>query len=134
MREILISIKPKWVELIASGRKTVELRKSFPNYAGNVWVYSCSPVKKIAGRMVVRDIARMAPDDLWNALGGVSCVTKEQYDSYYAGRSVAVGLVIEAWQPLRESVPLSRIGLRLPPQSWRWIDAPLALEKEILNG
>ena len=30
MREILISIQPKWCELIASGKKTVEVRKTRP--------------------------------------------------------------------------------------------------------
>ena len=30
MKSVLISIQPKWCELIASGRKTLELRKSVP--------------------------------------------------------------------------------------------------------
>ena len=30
MKAVLISIQPKWCEKIASGRKTLELRKSFP--------------------------------------------------------------------------------------------------------
>lgn len=30
MRAVLISIKPKWCELIASGKKTVEVRKTKP--------------------------------------------------------------------------------------------------------
>ena len=30
MKSVLISIRPKWVEMIASGKKTLELRKSFP--------------------------------------------------------------------------------------------------------
>ena len=31
MKSILISIHPKWCELIASGKKTIEVRKSKPN-------------------------------------------------------------------------------------------------------
>ena len=31
MKSVLISIKPKWCELIASGEKTVEVRKTKPN-------------------------------------------------------------------------------------------------------
>ena len=31
MKEVLISIKPKWCELIANGTKTVEVRKTKPN-------------------------------------------------------------------------------------------------------
>lgn len=30
MKAVLISIKPKWVELIASGKKTIEVRKTRP--------------------------------------------------------------------------------------------------------
>ena len=30
MKAVLISIKPKWCELIASGKKTVEVRKTRP--------------------------------------------------------------------------------------------------------
>ena len=30
MKSVLISIQPKWCELIASGRKTVEVRKTRP--------------------------------------------------------------------------------------------------------
>ena len=30
MKSVLISIQPKWVELIASGKKTIEVRKSAP--------------------------------------------------------------------------------------------------------
>ena len=31
MTEIMLSIRPKWCELIASGRKTIEIRKTKPN-------------------------------------------------------------------------------------------------------
>lgn len=33
MKSVLISIQPKWCELIASGKKTVEVRKTKPNLA-----------------------------------------------------------------------------------------------------
>lgn len=32
MKSVLISIKPKWCELIASGKKTIEVRKTRPKY------------------------------------------------------------------------------------------------------
>lgn len=39
MREILISIKPKWCELIANGKKTVEVRKTKPRLTTPFKVY-----------------------------------------------------------------------------------------------
>lgn len=39
MKEVLISIKPKWCELIASGKKTIEVRKSLPKVKEPFKVY-----------------------------------------------------------------------------------------------
>lgn len=120
--EPLLSIKPKWIDLIASGSKTVELRKSFPEYSGRAWVYSCSPVKKIVGWMEIAHVEHDAPQRLWERLGALSCVPKEMFDCYYAGRSSGSGLVLGAWKWLSEPVSLERIGFKSPPQSWRWLD------------
>ena len=39
MKEVLISINPKWCELIASGKKTIEIRKSKPKLETPFKVY-----------------------------------------------------------------------------------------------
>ena len=41
MKSVLISIQPKWCELIASGKKTIEVRKSIPkvNEPFKVYIY-----------------------------------------------------------------------------------------------
>jgi len=40
MKSILMSIKPKWVEKILNGEKTIEIRKKFPkDYVGWVYIY-----------------------------------------------------------------------------------------------
>lgn len=39
MRAVLLSIKPQWCELIASGKKTVEVRKTMPNIDKEFKVY-----------------------------------------------------------------------------------------------
>ena len=39
MKSVLISIKPKWCELIASGKKTVEVRKTRPKIETPFKVY-----------------------------------------------------------------------------------------------
>ena len=36
---VLISIKPEWVELILSGKKTIEVRKGLPNLKQPFKVY-----------------------------------------------------------------------------------------------
>ena len=37
MKKILISIRPKWVEKIVNGEKTIEVRKFAPSSRGNMW-------------------------------------------------------------------------------------------------
>lgn len=48
MKSVLISIQPKWCELIASGQKTVEVRKSKPKLETpfKVYIYATKPQKQ----------------------------------------------------------------------------------------
>lgn len=40
MKSILLSVRPKWVEKILNGKKTIEVRKQFPeDYVGWVYIY-----------------------------------------------------------------------------------------------
>ena len=58
MKAILISIRPKWVEKIASGEKTIEVRKTRPKIEMpfKCYIYCTKPSKKyqtICGCMVI---------------------------------------------------------------------------------
>ena len=58
MKAVLISIQPKWVEKIASGEKTIEVRKSAPKCEEpfKCYIYCTKPSKKyqtICGCMVI---------------------------------------------------------------------------------
>lgn len=60
MKEVLISIQPKWCELIANGTKTVEVRKTKPKLETpfKCYIYCTKPSKKyqtVAGPMVLND-------------------------------------------------------------------------------
>ena len=43
MKSVLISIHPKWCELIASGKKTIEVRKTYPKLPTPFRCYICRP-------------------------------------------------------------------------------------------
>ena len=60
MKSVLISIKPKYCELIASGKKTVEIRKTRPKIEPpfKCYIYCTKPSKKyqtVSGCMVLND-------------------------------------------------------------------------------
>lgn len=56
MKSVLISIKPKWCELIASGKKTVEVRKTRPKLDPpfKVYIYCTKNTKKNALHTYIR--------------------------------------------------------------------------------
>ena len=71
MKAVLISIQPKWCELIANGKKTVEVRKTRPKLdrpfkvyiyctQGVVWADYCHSVKggrgKVIGEFICNEI------------------------------------------------------------------------------
>ena len=60
MKSVMISIKPKYCELIASGKKTVEVRKTKPKLIPpfKCYIYCTKPSKKyqtVTGSMVLND-------------------------------------------------------------------------------
>lgn len=70
MRDVVLSIRPRWAELIYSSRKTVEWCHTYPEGAGTVFLYECDLVRRIGvtGIMHIGDIrevdARSVPKDL----------------------------------------------------------------------
>ena len=51
---VLLSIRPKYVEEIIKGNKRYEFRKSiFKKNVEEVWIYATSPTKKIVGTFSV---------------------------------------------------------------------------------
>ena len=65
MKSVLMSIQPKWCELIASGKKTVEVRKTKPKLETpfKVYIYCTKPRKFIrAGCGTYEDTLFLNPD------------------------------------------------------------------------
>lgn len=63
MKAVLISIQPKWCELIASGKKTVEVRKTRPKLEipFKVYIY-CTNGKPILGRCLNDNSLKETPE------------------------------------------------------------------------
>lgn len=47
MREILLSMKPEWFNMVISGQKKYEYRKHFPNEPIRAYIYVSAPVKAV---------------------------------------------------------------------------------------
>ena len=123
---LLLSIRPRFVDLIFAGKKTVELRRVKPRVRPGdlVVIYASGATKGMVGAFEVAGVTAAAPSSIWRKYNGGSGLTKREFDSYFA--EVAVGYAIrigKRWK-IQEAVPLKtlrkrRSGFR-PPQSYHY--------------
>lgn len=96
MLDAIISIRPKHVNNILSGRKTVELRTRGLNLpeGSRLWVYTTLPVGKVMLSMEIDFIDQLSPEEIWKKYGKSICVTKKEFDEYTKDRAqvAAIGL------------------------------------------
>jgi predicted transcriptional regulator len=125
LRQVVISIQPKWAGLIRSGSKTIELRRRFPRLpVGSVaYLYESSPVSSLTARMRIGFVHELPVTELWNLHGKASCVDERYFAEYFAGRDVGYGVHIAQCVPLTKAVPLAELRSKLAfnaPQSWAY--------------
>jgi predicted transcriptional regulator len=95
-RAVLLSIKPKYANLILAGSKTVELRRSWPsNEIGVIVIYSSSPIQRLTGIALIKEIKECDLASLWklaNAHGGG--VTFEELQKYVGKKRQSYGIML----------------------------------------
>jgi predicted transcriptional regulator len=135
---VILSIHPKWAKLIYEGKKTIEWRKIIPScllpiYSKHkplkVYLYETSPIKKVSGYFVCRDVVRLdmtkppfegatispEADDVIKK----GCVTLNDLEKYAGEKHIVFGLkVMYCSKFFKGPKPLEDFGLERPPQSW----------------
>lgn len=95
-RAVLLSIKPKYADLILAGTKTVELRRSWPsNDVGVMVIYSSSPVQRLVGIAMITEVRECDFASLWSiaqAHGGG--VTHEELKEYIDDKKHSYGVIL----------------------------------------
>ena len=137
--DILMSIKPKWCELIFSGQKIDEIRLTKPQWT-NGWKYTVYVWQTggggIVGRFTVRKythiqawIDRDGEKHLGNTFGLRHCVDDEELFEYLFRKGKANGTYPGGWawrieeaEKFEKPWSLSVFGLKRPPQSWQYVN------------
>ena len=125
---LLLSIRPRFVEQIFAGTKTVELRRIRPRVkAGDlVIVYASGTQKALVGAFQIADVKAAAPSTIWRRYGAKTGLTKTEFDSYFAG--LETGFAIEVARTWQLAAPVHLATLRRQrggfhaPQSYRYLD------------
>lgn len=139
----MLSIRPKWCELIAEGRKTRELRKSRPTPARlrlpfTVYVYCTQPVGKVIGSFICTGFDTLSLsnkstfyyDDSNNTLSydlapeilSPYCLTVQEMEVYLKGR-IGYGWHISEFNLYSIPKELGAFDMKRPPQSWCYVSA-----------
>ncbi|MBQ2916595.1 MAG: ASCH domain-containing protein [Clostridia bacterium] len=122
MCNIIISIKPKYVEEIFSGNKRYEYRKcKCKENIDKIIIYSTFPVKKIVGEAKVEEILEDSPEKIWKITENESGINYKFYNEYYENRKKAVAYKLTDIKKYDIPRELSYYGLKIPPQSYRYI-------------
>ena len=143
MKSVLISIQPKWCELIASGKKTIEVRKTQPNIETpfRVYMYQTQDVKKVVGYFVCDKVYDIVPqyntEDSsihygcgWKPGEEAACLSFAEMAGYLQGKPgygwhISDLVIFEKPKELREfsKCGFDRIApVKTPPMSWMFVE------------
>jgi len=126
-KRLLISVRPKYAEMIFTGKKTVELRRVKPNLSIEdiVIVYVTSPIKQVWGSFSVGNIITLPVNDLWLNVKNDAGVSKKEFFDYFIGVDYGYGIVIKNISSVFKPIDLNEIRKNWsgfnPPQSYRYL-------------
>lgn len=123
MCQILLSIKPEYVEKIFEGTKRFEFRKvRFKrNDVTKIIIYSTSPVMKVVGEAEIIEIIENTPSLLWEQTKEYAGVDKKFFDKYYEGRKRAVAYKLGKVKKYSKPFQLEDLGIKKAPQSFMYL-------------
>lgn len=117
----VFALRPERADLILSGAKTVEIRRSRMNrMIGRMLIYRTG-AGLIVGEARVKGMHAAPPETIWREYGGASRIPKNLFDEYAKGADRLYAYRLE--NPIRYGKPktLSDIGLKRAPQSWCYL-------------
>jgi predicted transcriptional regulator len=129
--DIIISIRPEHANNIMAGRKTVELRRRFPANSlagGLMFIYASSPDQALIGAARIERVRRMTPAGLWRSFKKQACMSRELFNTYFAGATEGFGVMLGEVVRFPEAIPVSELKERFrfsPPQSYRYLRGSL---------
>lgn len=127
IQPLILSLKPCYADLVFQKLKTAELRRRIAPHIEDrdVFVYVSSPTMALRGGFRVGDFWKGTPQKIWSMVENLAHVEKQDFDSYFEGKTVAYAFEItEVWE-VQKPIPLSELRNEIPnftvPQSWRYV-------------
>jgi predicted transcriptional regulator len=131
----VFSIKPEHSQKIEQGLKTVELRRRFPSNVPArtvALIYSTTPIRALTGIAEIATVLKYPPDRIWDEFAPETCISKEDFNSYFEGIEAGFVIRLQHARPLRRVLYLDELRQRFnfePPQSFLY--APPQLRESL---
>lgn len=121
MTEIMISIRPEWVDKIMKLEKRWEMRKTRPRQTGpyRVFIYETEG-GGVVGEFICDAFQEIGPDEISKEVLRDTMLTAKEAIEYAGGMTVYLWR-IRSLVDYREPRALGAYGLERPPQSWCYV-------------
>jgi predicted transcriptional regulator len=123
--DIVISMRLKFVERIASGQKAAELRRRAPRIQPGcrVWIYTKAPEAMISICVTVDRIITGSPQEIWQSHKLQLGVSRDEFDSYFGEADTGCAIFFRQVEDVSPGVALSEIRSKSkgfhPPQFFK---------------
>jgi len=121
---VLLSIKPKYVNEILSGKKIFEFRKAIfkKKDISKVFIYSSSPVKKIVASFEIARIIEDSPQKLWDKCHEYGGIPENDFFEYFKNSDTAYAIEISNLDEFSEPIDPYKLKKSFkPPQSYCYL-------------
>lgn len=122
MSEIILSIKPEYVERIIKGQKLYEYRKRLPSDTIEaIYIYCTYPVMKVVAKVQVKGKIKASPTALWEQTKHAAGISRNNYRVYFKGCKTAYAFILGELNVFDSPKAISEYGFSIPPQSFAYI-------------
>lgn len=131
IKNVLLSIKPRFALQIIGGTKTIELRRKFTTdqvIGGVAIIYASSPLQKIVGYAHIENVLFLTLDEIWFQYGEQSKVKQDFFYQYYDGLTHGFALHLIKPVHLEREISLKELKNKYnitPPQSYRYLSSEI---------
>jgi len=111
MNNALFSIKPKHVDNILAGNKTVELRSRTVNLetGTTIWIYSTLPNGCISAYATIDKIHQATPSNIWKEYSEEIAISKKEFDEYVLGKATVSAICLKDIYQIEPAISLEEL-------------------------
>ena len=123
--KVLLSIKPQFAEMIFSGAKKYEFRRSLSKNPDvkTIIVYASSPVQKVIGEFEIESIINDELVTLWELTKKYAGINEEYFFKYFSNKEYGYAIHIKNVKKYRKALCLREDFNAKPPQSFMYLNA-----------